>query len=213
MVDRDGLFPAAGFKIDQPINWHTSPHHQRPVMDRTSVPGTTIYTMIKEQRYDEAVQILHYQLQVFPRSRAALSLIAYCQYYLQDFQVIPRPTARRPPHRLSLPSGAGERTSCPSLAAHGFGAVKPWRAVSDLLFEDHDRARAFLPQAAAQSYEQLVKLHPYVVEYRIYYSQVWARPLGSSLPPIPTPPEAHADRALVDLAGATHVVRDTLSRH
>lgn len=73
--------------------------------------STTIYTMIKEQRYDEAVQILHYQLQVFPRSRAALSLIAYCQYYMQDFQ------------------------------------------------------------AAAASYESLVKLCPYVVEYRIYYAQ------------------------------------------
>lgn len=45
----------------------------------------TIYTMIRDQRYDEVVDILLQQLEEFPRSRAALSLIAYCYYHMSDF--------------------------------------------------------------------------------------------------------------------------------
>ncbi|KAL5018713.1 hypothetical protein ScPMuIL_004435 [Solemya velum] len=41
--------------------------------------------MIKEQRYGEAVQVLSTQLQSHPRSRAALSLLGYCYYQMQDF--------------------------------------------------------------------------------------------------------------------------------
>ncbi len=44
-----------------------------------------IYGMIRDQQYMEAIQILSYQLQMFPRSRAALSLLAYCYYHIQDF--------------------------------------------------------------------------------------------------------------------------------
>lgn len=44
-----------------------------------------IYGMIRDQQYVEAIQILSYQLQMFPRSRAALSLLAYCYYHIQDF--------------------------------------------------------------------------------------------------------------------------------
>jgi len=46
---------------------------------------STIYTLIRDQKYDEASRILQMELQNFPRSRAALSLLAYCYYYLQDF--------------------------------------------------------------------------------------------------------------------------------
>ncbi|XP_066978143.1 intraflagellar transport protein 70A isoform X1 [Macrobrachium rosenbergii] len=45
----------------------------------------TIYTLIKEQRYSEAVQILNHILEAYPSSRAALSLLAYCYFYMQDF--------------------------------------------------------------------------------------------------------------------------------
>ena len=43
----------------------------------------TIYTMIKEQRYNEAINILSFIYDSNPSSRAALSLLAYCYYYTQ----------------------------------------------------------------------------------------------------------------------------------
>ncbi len=45
----------------------------------------TIYTMMKEGKHAEVIQILAPQLQNFPNNRAALSLMAYCRYYLQEF--------------------------------------------------------------------------------------------------------------------------------
>jgi len=57
-------------------------------MDGTLPVGeytTTIYTAIKEQRYLDAIDILQFELQNFPRSRAALSLLAYCNYHIGDF--------------------------------------------------------------------------------------------------------------------------------
>ncbi|CAI8024711.1 Tetratricopeptide repeat protein 30A [Geodia barretti] len=45
-----------------------------------------IYGLIKEQNYGEVVQILNYELQSHPKSRAALSLLGFCYYRLQDFQ-------------------------------------------------------------------------------------------------------------------------------
>jgi len=46
----------------------------------------TIYGAIKDQRYDDAVRLLTFELQNFPRSRAALSLLGYCHYQMQDFR-------------------------------------------------------------------------------------------------------------------------------
>ena len=46
---------------------------------------STIYTLIKEQRYIEAINILNYIYDSNPTSRAALSLLAYCYYYMQDY--------------------------------------------------------------------------------------------------------------------------------
>ncbi|XP_071106591.1 intraflagellar transport protein 70A-like [Haliotis cracherodii] len=46
---------------------------------------STIYGLIKDQRYPEAVQLLNNQLQSHPKSRSALSLLAYCYYQMQDF--------------------------------------------------------------------------------------------------------------------------------
>jgi tetratricopeptide repeat protein 30 len=47
---------------------------------------STIYSAIKEHRYLDAIDILSIELENFPRSRAALSLLAYCQYHIGDFQ-------------------------------------------------------------------------------------------------------------------------------
>lgn len=44
----------------------------------------TIYNLIKEQKYDQAIQVLNYELQFCPRSRT-LSLLAYSYYMNQDF--------------------------------------------------------------------------------------------------------------------------------
>lgn len=51
-------------------------------------PGTyteTVYTAIKEHRYNDAIDILAIEVQNFPRSRAALSLLGYCHYHIGDF--------------------------------------------------------------------------------------------------------------------------------
>mmetsp|Transcript_7584 Transcript_7584/g.19456 ORF Transcript_7584/g.19456 Transcript_7584/m.19456 type:complete len:647 (-) Transcript_7584:137-2077(-) len=45
-----------------------------------------VYGHIQEQQYDKAVRVLNNELQNFPRSRCALSLLGYCYYHLQDFQ-------------------------------------------------------------------------------------------------------------------------------
>ena len=58
-------------------------------MAQTAVPEgkytETIYTMIKDQKYADAIKILDIELQSFPRSRAALSLLGHCYYMLQDY--------------------------------------------------------------------------------------------------------------------------------
>ena len=47
---------------------------------------STIYGAIKDHRYNDAIDILESELQNFPRSRAALSLLGYCFYRTGDFQ-------------------------------------------------------------------------------------------------------------------------------
>lgn len=44
-----------------------------------------VYTLLKDGKYAEAVKILNNELQSYPNSRAALSLLAYCHYYMQNF--------------------------------------------------------------------------------------------------------------------------------
>ncbi|KAK0043143.1 tetratricopeptide repeat protein 30A [Biomphalaria pfeifferi] len=46
---------------------------------------STIYGCIKDQKFSEAIQVLNHQLQGETKSRAALSLLAYCYYQVQDF--------------------------------------------------------------------------------------------------------------------------------
>ncbi|XP_023249597.1 tetratricopeptide repeat protein 30A isoform X1 [Seriola lalandi dorsalis] len=45
----------------------------------------TIYKLIKDSQYVEAIHILNSQLQKHTKSRAALSLLGYCYYHIQDF--------------------------------------------------------------------------------------------------------------------------------
>jgi len=45
----------------------------------------TVYHHIMEHHYEEAVRILNTELQNFPNSRGALSLLGYCHYHQQDF--------------------------------------------------------------------------------------------------------------------------------
>ncbi|XP_013888312.1 intraflagellar transport protein 70A isoform X2 [Austrofundulus limnaeus] len=45
----------------------------------------TVYRLIKDRKYVEAIQILSSQLQKHTKSRAALSLLGFCYFHLQDF--------------------------------------------------------------------------------------------------------------------------------
>jgi len=45
----------------------------------------TVYNLISEAKYQDAVNLLEHQLTAFPLNRAALSILAWCYYYLQDF--------------------------------------------------------------------------------------------------------------------------------
>lgn len=45
----------------------------------------TIYGMIKEQRYTDAISLLNVVMETYNKSRAALSLLGYCYYQMQDF--------------------------------------------------------------------------------------------------------------------------------
>lgn len=44
----------------------------------------TIYNLIKEERYSDAIRILNIELQFTPKSRV-MSLLAYCHFMSQDY--------------------------------------------------------------------------------------------------------------------------------
>lgn len=46
---------------------------------------SAIYGLIKDHHYEEAIELLAAQLDEFPRSRAAMSLMAYCYYHIGDY--------------------------------------------------------------------------------------------------------------------------------
>ena len=46
---------------------------------------STIYTLIRDGRFADAIKLLYNQLQLSPKSRAALSLLGYCYYQNQAF--------------------------------------------------------------------------------------------------------------------------------
>lgn len=45
----------------------------------------TLYGLIRDRQYDEAMRILQTQLESAPQSRPALSLMGYCAFHVQDF--------------------------------------------------------------------------------------------------------------------------------
>ena len=47
----------------------------------------TIYQMIHDGKYVEVIRILNNELQQFPKSRAALSLLGYCHYFIQQYEL------------------------------------------------------------------------------------------------------------------------------
>ncbi len=46
----------------------------------------TIYGMIRDQRYDDAIKLLVNEKPNFQDNRALTSLLAYCQYYSEEFE-------------------------------------------------------------------------------------------------------------------------------
>jgi tetratricopeptide repeat protein 30 len=46
---------------------------------------STIYGLLAKGKYEDAKTIILNQLEHFPNSRAALSLLAYCQFMLEDY--------------------------------------------------------------------------------------------------------------------------------
>ena len=46
-----------------------------------------IYTLIKEKEYVEAIKILNIQHENNPRSKAALSLLGYCNYLTGNYEI------------------------------------------------------------------------------------------------------------------------------
>lgn len=46
----------------------------------------TVYGCIKESKYNEAIAVLEPELDNFPDSRAALSLLGHCYYYIGQFE-------------------------------------------------------------------------------------------------------------------------------
>ena len=46
---------------------------------------STIYSYIRDGRYQDVIKILTNEMQTFPKSRAALSLMGYSYYQIQDY--------------------------------------------------------------------------------------------------------------------------------
>ena len=45
----------------------------------------TVYGLIRDGKYSEAIPIIQTELPNCPKSRPCLSLLAYCYMYIQDF--------------------------------------------------------------------------------------------------------------------------------
>jgi len=60
-------------------------------MSKFSAPAVgeytaSVYGLLRDQKYGDAIRLLSVELQNFPRSRAALSLLGYSYYAVQDFR-------------------------------------------------------------------------------------------------------------------------------
>ena len=66
-----------------PYIYYTAFNSYKSVM---ATQTSATYASIREGRYEDAVRHLNLQRQSFPRSKAALSLLGFCYYHLQDFR-------------------------------------------------------------------------------------------------------------------------------
>lgn len=105
----------------------------------------TVYKLIAEQKFADAAQVLALELQSFPRSRAALSLLAFCYYHMQV--------------RLRNWFSCQCFVSSPTHVV----CVVVCRFYSQQFPQDY--------RSAALTYEQLVRFHPEVEEYKLYLAQ------------------------------------------
>ena len=51
----------------------------------TRAVTSTVYSLIRDKRYSHAIALLNSLVASFPNSRASLSLLAFCQYHLQEY--------------------------------------------------------------------------------------------------------------------------------
>jgi tetratricopeptide repeat protein 30 len=45
----------------------------------------TVYSLIRNRKYNDVIRLLSVERQARPQSRAALSLLAYCYFQVHDF--------------------------------------------------------------------------------------------------------------------------------
>jgi tetratricopeptide repeat protein 30 len=104
----------------------------------------TIYTYIRDGKFTEVIRLLSQELLEFPKSRAALSLLGYSYYSIQDF------------------ASAAQWLALLLLLSY-FTLLYFTLLYFTLLY--------FTLFSLCCSYESLVKLFPEVDEYRLYHSQ------------------------------------------
>ena len=114
-----------------------------------------VYTFIREQKYAEAVKVLNTEAGNYPKSRAALSLLGHCYYYMHDFH-----SAASTYVAVFVSDWGGG----------GGGAKVDLIFILKCLACDCrvDPSPGWLD---SHSYEKLIKLHPEVEEYKMYYAQ------------------------------------------
>jgi tetratricopeptide (TPR) repeat protein len=115
----------------------------------------TIYGLIRDEKYAEAVKILLGQLENFPRSRAALSLLGHCFYQQQDFRSAAQCYEELVRALMRAPSGCGLVDVATALTAHASrrswrrqmhrGSTSGLRAQSWLVCNSRRRRRPMFP--------------------------------------------------------------------
>lgn len=77
---REGIFTLTSFNALLDVRRHTRRENYMATLT------SNVYGAIRHGHYDEAVKQLNLQRQSFPRSRAALSLLGFCYYHMQDYR-------------------------------------------------------------------------------------------------------------------------------
>lgn len=132
---------------------------------------STVYGYIRDHQYDEAVELLATQLDEFPRSRAALSLMAYCYYMLGEYaesanlydqlaKICPNIEEYRVYYAQALyKAGAYVESSrlCTTLESEQYeGRLKKLQAAIAYEQDDLPQTKSFLDQCAVEDPDTLV---------------------------------------------------------